>query len=171
MSGHLDVPGSIRIPVAVLAERRPGLAILGILGLAAAGPVAADLNPAPRPVVPQLIGLLQGGIAGGTLHVSGPIEATSRLALREAGLSGRVTGAPPPAGAYFLGFPGNDGFDLAATCPGGMVRLLEVARGTASPSLAWDALEMLGIEGAVPPGARAYLRRERYVPALYKVSC
>ena len=25
MSGHLDVPGSIRIPVAVLAERRPGV--------------------------------------------------------------------------------------------------------------------------------------------------
>ncbi|TDH59772.1 hypothetical protein E2C06_25610 [Dankookia rubra] len=63
-----------------LAERRPGPAILGILGLAAAGPVAADLNPAPRPVVPQLVGLLQGGIAGGTLHVSGPVEATSRSA-------------------------------------------------------------------------------------------
>jgi hypothetical protein len=154
-----------------LAERRPGLAILGILGLAAAGPVAADLNPTPRPVVPQLIGLLQGGVAGTRLHVSGPIEATSRLALREAGLSGQVTGAAPPAGAYFLGFPGNDGLDLAATCPGGVARLLEVARGTTSASLAWDLAEMLGVEGVVPAGAAAYLRRERYVPALYKVGC
>jgi hypothetical protein len=50
-------------------------------------------------------------------------------------------------------------------------RLLEVARGTASPSLAWDVLEILGLEGAVPSGPAAYLRRERFVPALYRVGC
>lgn len=154
-----------------LAERRPGPAFLGIAGLALAGPLAADLNPGPRPVVPQVIGLLQGGVVGATLHVSGPVEATSRLALRQAGLSSRVTGVPPAAGSYFLGFPGNDGLDLAATCPGGLVRLLEVARGTTSPSLAWEVMETLGLERLVPAGPGAYLRRERYVPALYKVGC
>lgn len=154
-----------------LAERRPGLAILGILGLAAAGPVAADLNPAPRPVVPRLMGLLQGGVGGTVLHVSGPIEATSRLALREAGLSGRVSGAPPAPGAYVLGFPGNDALGLAAACPNGMARLPEVARGTAAPGLAWGAVGILGLQGAVPAGAAACLRRERYLPALYKVGC
>ncbi|MFC7474360.1 hypothetical protein ACFQS7_08345 [Dankookia sp. GCM10030260] len=154
-----------------LAERRPGLAILGILGLAVAGPLAADLNPAPRPVVPQVVALLQSGAAGTVLHVSGPIEATSRLALREAGLSGRVSGAPPTAGSYFLGFPGNDALDLEATCPGGVPRLLEVARGTTSSSLAWDMVEILRLEPLVPAEAAAYLRRERYVPALYKVGC
>ncbi|MFZ4406251.1 MAG: glycosyltransferase family 39 protein [Paracraurococcus sp.] len=154
-----------------LTERVPAPAFLAIAGLAVAGPLAADLNPTPRPVVPQVVGLLQGASAGRTLHVSGPIEATSRLALREAGLSGRVTGAPPPAGAYFLGFPGNDALDLVATCPGGVPRLLEIARGTTSASLAWDALELLGLDGRVPAGPAAYLRRERYVPALYKVGC
>ncbi|WP_431268807.1 hypothetical protein [Dankookia sp. P2] len=88
-----------------LAERLPGLAILGILGLAVAGPIAADLNPAPRPVVPQVVGLLQGGVAGARLHVSGPIEATSRLALREAGLSGRGDGRAAGGGGLFPRLP------------------------------------------------------------------
>ncbi|WP_431268808.1 hypothetical protein [Dankookia sp. P2] len=65
-----------------------------------------------------------------------------------------MTGAPPAAGAYFLGFPGNDGLDLAAVCPNGVARLLEVARGTTSPSLAWDLMEVLGVEAAVPARRR-----------------
>jgi hypothetical protein len=153
-----------------LAERLPWLALAGIAGLAMAGPVLADLNPAPRPVVPQLVGLVRA-MPGAMLHVSGPVEATSRLALREAGLSHRVSGAPPKAGALFLGFPGNDALDLAATCPDGGRRLLELRRGTTSPSLAWDAIGVLGLEDSVPAAPAAYLRRERFVPALYRVRC
>jgi hypothetical protein len=153
-----------------LAERMPAVALVAIAGLAVAGPVLADLNPAPRPVVLQLLGLVRA-TPGTVLHVSGPIEATSRLALREEGLSARVSGAPARAGDLFMGFPGNDGLDLAATCPGGVKKLLEVGRGTTSPSLAWDVVEALGLEGVVPAGPAAYLRRDRFIPALYRVGC
>jgi len=153
-----------------LAERIPGLALLGLAGLAVAGPLAADLNPAPRPVVPQVLSAIRS-LPGEALHVSGPLEATSRLALREAGLSGRVSGAPAAAGALFMAFPGNDQLDLAATCPKGGKRLLEVARGTIGPSLAWEVLEALGLDAAVPAGPAAYLQRARFVPALYRMGC
>lgn len=153
-----------------LAEQVPAVALLGIAGLALAGPVLADLNPAPRPVVPQLLGLVRA-MPGTVLHVSGPIEATSRLALREEGLSHRVSGAPARAGDLYMGFPGNDGLDLAATCLGGARQLLEVGRGTTSPSLAWDLVEAMGLEGVVPAGPAAYLRRDRFIPALYRVGC
>ena len=153
-----------------LAERVPGLTLFAVASLAVAGPLAADLNPAPRPVVPQVLSAVRS-LPGEVLHLSGPLEATSRLALREAGLFNRVTGAPAAAGDLFMGFPGNDQLDLAATCPGGGKRLIEVARGAITPSLTWEMLEILGLDGVVPAGPAAFLQRERFVPALYRLGC
>ncbi len=160
----------VALGLARLAEVLPRLALAALAALALAGPVVADLNPTPRGVVPQLVAQLQARPAT-VFHVSGPVEAAARLALRQAGLAGWVSGPSPVAGALLFAMPGNDQPDLAASCADGRPRLREVWRGVTSPSLAWRLAEVTRTSALLPAGLARWLERERYRPALFAVGC
>ena len=156
--------------LARLAQALPRLALAAVALLALAGPVVADLNPTPRGVVPQLLALLQARPSA-VFHVTGPVEAAARLALRRQGSSGRISGIPPTAGDLLFAMPANDLPDLTAACPDGSPRLRRLWSGTTSPSLAWRLLELPRLGRLVPAGPANWLQRERYRPALFAVGC